>query len=253
MVVDSRKWTVLDWMMLRHVDGYIAANDELRDRARRLLSLPVERCVRISNGIKVAETHEPWPGQPTVIQVANLRWPKGHDTAVRAAALVKVKKPDLRWIMVGQIPDPPTKYTQEVYRLIESLGLDGSVVLAGERIDVQPFLGDANVGVLTSDVDAMPSAVLEYMAARLPVVITNVGEMPTHLLAANAGYVIEPRDPEAMAKAVIQLLEAPDEAARMGERGRSYVQKHFSIEACVGQVAEFYGRVREMCKGGDRR
>lgn len=234
---------VYDWLMLRHVDAYLAVTQALRERAARLLALPPERCLFVSNGVELPPRTPPWQGPPTVVHVANLRLLKNHATALHAAARLRERLPGLRWLCVGAIPDGPSPYMDQVRSLLSLLRLAGCVELLGARNDVRAILAEAHVGVLTSDVEGLPMAVLEYMAAQLPVVMTDVGEGPIILREARAGFVVPPRAPDRFADVLWDIFRNMPEARRMGERGRVHVENHFSVDAMVGRIGSLYEKL----------
>jgi glycosyltransferase involved in cell wall biosynthesis len=240
LAMRERKTALYDQLMLRHVDAYITVTDELRKRAIELLSLPRERCIFVPNGIVIRPVQESLLDKPTVIQVANLRKPKGHATAIQAAALLRRSIPDLKWICVGRIANPPDKYAKEVYDLVQSLGLKNCVRLTGECDDVRPLLRQAHLGVLTSDSEGLPLTLLEYMAEQLPVVITDVGLCGVLVREAEAGLVVPPRNAERFAEALLDIFSNEERARRMGKKGRAYVAKHFSVEAMTQEIHMIY-------------
>ena len=87
-----------------------------------------------------------------MIQVANLQEPKGHRIAMQCAALVRKQIPELRWLCVGRCLEA-TEYVRAVRSQIAELGLEGCVELLGERHDVRELLREAQVGVLSSDLE----------------------------------------------------------------------------------------------------
>lgn len=238
----SLKHALLDRIFLRNIDAYIGVGQELRARAARLLGLPDDRCLYVVNGIDLPEVSRAPDPRPTVVQVANLQEPKGHRTAMRAAALLRERVPELRWICVGRTEREPG-YTREVHDLIASLGLADCVELAGERDDVPAFLARAHVGVLSSDAEALSLAMLEYMAAELPVAMTDVGQGPAILRASDSGCVVPRGDPVALAKGLAEILGDPERGRAMGARGRAHVGAHFSRRAMVEQVRSFYAEL----------
>ena len=83
-------------------------------------------------------------------------------------------------------------------------------------------------------------AVLEYMAARLPVVMTDVGEGPLVLREAHAGLVVPVGAPDRFADALWGLFANIEEAYRMDERGRTHMENHFSVDVMVRRVCALY-------------
>ena len=244
----NRLMALADWLMFRHVDAYIAVSEELQARAKRILSLSDDRCLYIHNGVEVFPPHEPYQGPPTVVQVANLSWPKGHDVSVRAAAELRKRFPQLRWVCVGRITEP-SDYVAQVKGLVRSLGMEDCFILAGEQADVRPALRQANVGVIASDTEGLPMAMLEYMVEELPVVTTDVGQCPALVREAGCGLIVPPRQPDQLAEAIAKLLDDPAQARPMAARGRRLVEAKFSVAAMVERISRLY---RDLLEGRRR-
>jgi glycosyltransferase involved in cell wall biosynthesis len=159
---------------------------------------------------------------------------------MRTAALLRKSIPNLKWICVGKIPDQPDDYINEVRKLIKELRLTSCVKLTGELNDVRAVLRQAHTGVLTSESEGLPVALLEYMAEQLPVVVTDVGQCGAIVREADSGRVVSPADPAKLADAILHILQNPESARKMGQNGRSYVEKHFSIGTMVQRVYQLY-------------
>jgi glycosyltransferase involved in cell wall biosynthesis len=239
----EKRLTLYDRLLLKNADAHIAVSEELRDRTMKLLSPPGKRCVFIPNGIDLQPPHPPWVGQPTVVQVGSLRHPKSHSTAMRAAALLCVSIPDLKWKCVGKIPEQRNDYINEVLKLITKLRLKTCVKLTGESDNVRSKLRQAHVGVITSEAEGLPVALLEYMAEQLPVVVTDVGQCGAIVREAKSGSVVPPGDSKKLANAIFDIFSNPESARKMGENGRSYVKRYFSIEAMVQRVDQLYSEL----------
>jgi glycosyltransferase involved in cell wall biosynthesis len=236
----DRKMSFYDWIFLRGVDAYIAVTEELQKRAVKLLNFSEERCLFIPNGIEIFDRHDYWGGRPTVIQVANLKWPKNHVLAMHVAAIVRKSIPNLNWICVGRIADPPDNYIKDVRQLISSLDLATSVTLLGARSDVRALLRQANVGVLTSDSEGLPISLLEYMAEQLPVVVTSVGQCPAIVREFQSGIIVPPGNAGEFAKSLVELLRDSVRARELGNNGRACVAKYFSVEVMTQKIISLY-------------
>ena len=229
-------------LFLRHLEGYIAVSDGLRQRAENLLPLAAERCVWIPNGITISPPHPAFDGPPTVIHVANLQEPKGHRTAMQSAALLRRQIPELRWRCVGRCLED-MEYVRNLRAQIQELDLDGCVELLGEREDVRSLLRQAHVGVLSSDLEGLPLAILEYMSESLPVAATRVGQVPAILNASGGGTVVPVGDAAALAGEIARMLGSETLRRDMGAAGRRHVVEKFSVEAMLLQVREFYAEL----------
>jgi len=241
----SRKQAFLDRLMLNRVDAYISVSHELQQRAGRLLGLPEDRCVFIRNGIHVPPEKPPFEGRPTVVQVANLHDVKDHATAAHAASLLRQQLPDLRWRCIGRMPEPPDDYVRGLQELVRSLGLEGCFELLGERTDIEALLAEAHVGTLTSCSEGLPLSLLEYMACRLPVVITDTGQGPQIVRQAEAGVVVPVGDPNGTARALRRILSDLEQARRLGDNARRHVLQHFSTDNMVREILTLYMKLIE--------
>jgi glycosyltransferase involved in cell wall biosynthesis len=91
--------------------------------------------------------------------------------------------------------------------------------------------------------EGLPLALLEAMAASLPVVACAVGAIPSVVQDGRSGLLIPPRDPAALDRALLATAREPEWAADMGRAAHQRVQEHFSVEATLDQYEELY---REM-------
>ena len=125
-----------------------------------------------------------------------------------------------------------------------SLGIEKRISFCGEVADVVPYLAAADVGVLASMSEGFPNAILEYMAAGLPVVSTDVGGV-AELLGENGecGFRVPAGAPAAMADRLVVLLGSPELRLEMGARGRSRAKKIFGLNRMLGQYERLYQRL----------
>lgn len=128
----------------------------------------------------------------------------------------------------------------ELTEQVCQLGLEEKVVFWGNRMDVPSLLRRAKVGVLSSQFESMPNALLEYMAASLPVVATDVGGNSEVVVHNETGLLVEPGDPNALAQALLTILKNPDLARRFGEAGRRRVESHFTLKQMVIETEDVY-------------
>ena len=161
--------------------------------------------------------------------LAAFRPEKDHDTFLRAARLVADRIAQTKFLIVGDGPMRP-----EIERLIRELDLDDCVVLTGSRSDVPDVLRAFDVFVLSSyTVECFPMALLEAMAAGRPAVCTAVGGVPEMIEEAVTGYLVPPRDPDALADRLVRILSDSELAHRMGRAARARVEALFSLRANV--------------------
>ncbi|MEU0542774.1 glycosyltransferase [Nocardia sp. NPDC005978] len=166
-------------------------------------------------------------GDAVVGIVAALRPEKDHDTFLAAAKLVVRELPTAKFLIVG---DGPAR--AEIESRITESGLTGYVLLTGSRPDVADLLRAMDVVVLSShSVECFPMALLEAMAAGRAAVCTAVGGVPELVVEGETGYLVPPRDPERLARRVLDVLADPEARKRMGSAARDRVHTEFSLQA----------------------
>ena len=177
--------------------------------------------------------------------LAVLRPEKDHDTFLRAARSVVDRVPNAKFLIVGDGPMRP-----EIERLIRELDLDDCVVLTGSRSDVPDILRAIDVFVLSSyTVECFPNALLEAMAAGRPAVCTAVGGVPEMIVEPTTGYLVPPRDPDALADRLVHILSDSELAHRMGRAARARVETLFSLRASVAATEH---ALEELVRTGQR-
>jgi len=197
------------------------------------------------------------PEAPLVAVFCRLNPLKGIEHFLEAAARVATRFPHARFAVVGEgrviedgvIVDGP--YKRELGAHAARLGLGDRVVFTGLRGDVPELLDEVTVSVLPSLSEGLSNAILESMAAGVPVVATAVGGNPEAVKDGVTGLLVPPGDPAALAGAICALLEDDALATRLGESGRERVEQCFSEKRMVGDTERFY--LSLLAKKGGRR
>jgi glycosyltransferase involved in cell wall biosynthesis len=206
-----------------------------------------ERVAMIRNGIDLrrfdALSERPLEGPvpaggPLVAVVANL-WPvKDHRTLVDAAALVRERIAEVRFALVGDGPERGALHQQ-----IHRLGLRDVVHLLGTRYDVPAILAHAAAFCLPSRAEGLSNAIMEAMAARLPVVATDAGGNAELVRDGLTGFVVPVGAAAAMARRLVDLLSDPERARAMGRRGRNVAERELSLERKQAAYRDLYCRL----------
>ena len=232
----------------RQVDCFICASEAIR---AMLVGdgVPEPRAVTVHEGIDVARAEatppadlhgEYWlPHQaPLVGNVAALVVHKGQKHLIEAAALVVQKVPDARFVIAGEGELRPS-----LERQIKEHHLEKHVVLAGFRPDVLSVHKAFDIFVMSSITEGLGTSLLDAMACGKAVVATTAGGIPEVVKDGETGLLVPPRDPAALARAIIALLT--DEHARrtMGAAGLERVRERFSVERMVQDTLRVYQRV----------
>ncbi len=182
----------------------------------------------------------PLPEGPLVAVIGNL-WPvKGHRTLVEAVAKLPPALHRFRFVCAGEGPE-----RDFLTRRIAELGLQERIILLGHRLDVPALLVRAQAACLCSSAEGLSNALMEAMAARLPIVATDVGGNPE--LARENGMLVPYGDAAALAAKLTELLSAPDLARAMGQRGR----KRIELELTMERMAEGHGALYRRALGGE--
>jgi len=213
--------------------------------------VPPDKAELIYNGVDLsafADQQSPSPdnvqrrggdSKLVLIKVANLLPYKGHADLLRALASVKNDLPDWTLQCVGRNEG----CGEQLAKLATDLGLKEHVQFLGERIDIADLLKHADIGTLSSHEEGFSNAILEGMAAGLPMVVTDVGGNSEAVVDGETGLVVPPRDAEALGAAILSLALNYDMRARMGEAGRARASKRFSLDACVASYDRLYRRL----------
>ena len=181
---------------------------------------------------------------PVVGFVGRIVREKGALEFVRAAASVKSSFPEATFIMVGSpLKSDRDVCWEEVHRLRDDLGLTGVLHLTGYRQDVPVFLSLFDCFVLPSYREGMPRALLEAMAAGLPIVATNIRGCREEVVDGATGILVPPRNEHLLADAIMRLLHDREMASSMGQAGRNRVLEQFDERKIVGLQVEWLGRL----------
>jgi glycosyltransferase involved in cell wall biosynthesis len=167
--------------------------------------------------------------------VARLTPAKDHLNLFDAFVRVRATHRDARLLLVGD-----GELRADLERAVAARGLSSVVVFAGKRDDVAEMLSAMDVFVLSSATEGLAMTLLEAMAAGLPVVATRVGGNAEVVVDGATGRLVAPRDPDALAAAIGQVLADRTQARAMGARGAERARVHFGIDGMVGAYTALY-------------
>ena len=178
-----------------------------------------------------------------VVVVSRLARLKGIEHFLQAAAALKPRYPDVRFLVVGETSPPAPAYLEELKAQARALGVERVVIFTGLRSDVPDLLGAADVSVMPSLNEALSNVLLESMAAGAPVVATRVGGTPEALIDGETGLLVPPGDTGAIVASVSQLLDDPALARRLGIAARRVISEQFSVERMVTATQDLYAEL----------
>jgi glycosyltransferase involved in cell wall biosynthesis len=172
------------------------------------------------------------PGERVVLTVGRLSHEKGQEHLIRAAAAWRDRA---RVVIAGDGPDRP-----RLERLAREIGCRDSVVFAGLTPHVAAFYSIADVFVLPSLSEGSPNALLEAMAAGLPIVATDVGGVPEIAADGVNALLVPPRDRDALARAVKTLLDDRERCQRLGSMAQMTVRREYTPELRAAALTKVY-------------
>ena len=130
---------------------------------------------------------------------------------------------------------------EELEGLVRSLGLEGRVHLLGKRDDIPSLMSAADAFVLSSVFEGFPLVIIEAMACELPVVVTDSGGPREIVEDGQTGFIVPPKDPDALAQAMLRLMSLPEaERRKMGKLGRERAVAQYSLDRIVDQWEALY-------------
>lgn len=209
--------------------------------------LDADRSVIIrGSGVDTSQFH-PVPESasvPVVMLAARMLWPKGIAEFIAAIKILKLRECQARYVLVGMIdPENPSHIPESQLLEWKERQL---IEWWGYRDDMPAVLGAAHVVVLpTYYGEGLPKVLLEAAACGRPIVTTKMRGCSEIVRDGENGFLIPPKDPEALARAMKLLIDDPLLRARMGSRGREIVVNEFSSQRIARENLDLFRRVFE--------
>ena len=170
---------------------------------------------------------------------------KDLETLVRGVALARPRLPGIRLLIAGDGDERPALEAR-----VKELGLDDCVEFLGWRGDLAALYRRMHVFALTSINEGTPVSLIEAMAAGVPVVATSVGGVPDVVEDGVTGLLLPPRQPEAVASAIVATVTQPDRATAMAVRARQSVRDRFDSARLVQETEAMYRQTLFETRGG---
>jgi glycosyltransferase involved in cell wall biosynthesis len=241
----SRRARIEQRLISRRLSSYIAVSRDAASRLHSVFRVPRAKLRVIHNGVDIAAFARPVDATlrhslvggcewPVAITTARLTHQKGIAYLIDAAAAL----PQLKVVIVG---DGPLR--SQLEERARHLNIDQRVNFVGHQADVARWLAAADVFVLPSLYEGMPLSVLEAMAARLPVVATEVGGTNEVVENERTGLLVRASDASALANAIGRVIADAALADRLADAGNARVRREFSVDVMVRQVEELYAEL----------
>lgn len=230
-------------LFVRRADSWIAVTQHIGKLCERLYAGSRFRTIYnpavnpASEERAKEDPAHPWfTGQHAVIGcVVRLDPQKDVPTLLRAFDLVRRQRPEARLVILGE-----GECRAEIEALIKELGLSDTVWLPGFVENPYKYVARSAVFAFTSTSEASPIAVVEAMYLRRPMLLTNFATAKELVDADVNGLIVPMRDPQAVAQAILRLLDDPELCLQLGQKARQKVIERFSIERAVADYRQLF-------------
>jgi glycosyltransferase involved in cell wall biosynthesis len=243
-----RPWQfLLDRLTAQHAEAEVCVSPAVARYQQHRTGLPESFFHVIENGVDLARFRPAATGNSRgetkqaglcdVVSVGRLNRQKDFETLLRAWQVVEQRHHRARLTIAGEGPQ-----RQRLQRLIDALQLRRAV-LAGFVSDIPRLLRDADLYVQSSLWEGQPLAVIEAMASRLPIVVTDGDGLPETVDNGRTGLVVPRSDPPGLAGAILHFLNDPAQARTCAAAAHDAAIRRFSVTRMVTEYAELYRRL----------
>lgn len=237
--LNKRPSTFLRFCML-FFDGIIVVNEKLKIWANQKLKFENVKYLPnfiIKSDVEVPTTILKGILGKRIVCLANLRPQKNHFFLIEIAKKIMQTNPDWTFHLVGK--DFEDNYSQKIKNLIVENHLSKTVFMYGSVLDIENVLSQSTIGILTSSSEGLPVAILEYGMARLPIVVTAVGEIPCMIINNENGFFVETNDVILFQKSLNELINSPLLRIKLGNQLNFLIQKKFSKNNILKKYVEW--------------
>lgn len=176
-----------------------------------------------------------------VVMVGRFDSAKDYITLIRASKILSQSYSNVCFILVG---DGPNRLNSEIEA---GFYLNNGIYFLGSRVDVAAILSEMNIGVLLNNTnghaEGISNAIMEYMAAGLPVIATDAGGTPELVENNVSGFLVPPFNENIVAQKIMWLIENHEESKKMGLNGRKIIENKFSINKMVASYIKLYNNL----------
>lgn len=255
-ILRGRKHAIAYRLMARMPDMVFAVSEQVRRHCMEVDRIDPARVETVYNGVDLghwdADVSPLKPaGEAVVTAVGNIRRVKGHDLFICAAGMIAPQFPTVSFSIAGDVLEEG--YFAQLKELVCKLGLSRRFEFPGGISDLRTHLADADIFVLPSRSEGFSNAIIEAMAAGLPVVATDVGGNAEAVNDGVNGFIVPPENADALAKAIAKLLGNPAHARDMGAAGKAIAAAKFTSDAMMRQVTGVYHRLLSGNPNGQKR
>jgi glycosyltransferase involved in cell wall biosynthesis len=236
---------VWNFLLAWGTDQVLVGSPQVWQDVRRYDGVPASRLLLLPYGIPLAELDTPLSREEArerlgvrglvLGAVGRLEDQKGHVHLLAALPELSREIPDLVVLLVGE-----GRRREDLKRQIHNLGLEHMVRFLGTRRDLPEIYRALDLFVHPSLWEGLPLALLKAMAAGLPVVATRVSGSVEAIVDGVNGRLVAPGDPQALARAILELARHPEERRRLADTARHTVAAQYSLETMLQRLEELY-------------
>ncbi len=236
-------------LMAQGVSKFIAVSDEVREAVISQIGIIQDKVITIANGVDVKRyeciddgtllrQHLALESDSRLITVVGrLTTQKGHCYLITAAADVLFHHPNVHFLFVGE-----GKLKESLQAQAQTLGVSEHIHFLGMRHDVPNILAASEIFVLPSLWEGLSIALIEAMAASKPIVATSVSGTNEVMENNKTGLIVSPGDSQALAEAIIEMLNNSEQAQAMGKAAKEHVVTHYSAQKQADEHMALYRR-----------
>ena len=244
-------WRRVHPFVLRAAAAIITDSERCAEQVRSFMRRPGAKVHVIPNGIeppKAARSRAEMrkelglPEDPRVRiigQVATLLPTKGQDTLLEAAKMVLAQEPQVAFLLVG-FPRGGTTYADDLRQQAARLGIQDRVHIRGHPGNIGEVWKVVDIHAHPTQLDSLPQAIMEAMSLGLPSVVTPVGGIPTMVDHDRTALVVPPRDPAALAGALLRLLREPETASRLARGAQERYRQRYTSAIMTGALEDLF-------------
>jgi glycosyltransferase involved in cell wall biosynthesis len=237
----------MDRLSERYVEKFIAVSESLRNALIEERGIPPHRVVRIYNGIEL-DKYNPrlketsfrnnWgipPPVPIVGAIGRMVWQKGFEFLIKAIPDIVGVTPNVKFLLVGDGPLLP-----DLENLARKLNVSDRIIFTGFRSDIPDLLSTMDVLAVPSLLEGFPMITLEAMAIAKPIIASRIQGITEQISDLEEGILVPPKNPSALAAAVMELVRDKELALRLGLAARRRVEDCFTVEKMVRETEDLY-------------
>jgi glycosyltransferase involved in cell wall biosynthesis len=243
--LESPRSRVLIKLFSYFCDRFTVVGPEVADYFIRNIGIPKDRISIVPNGIDVRKFDVKPDGvrgelgipkdEVIFATVSRLEEEKDHRTLLNSFKLAAQQHPRIKLLIIGD-----GSLQNELQAYAHQIGVSDKVLFLGKRSEIPRFLSETDVFVLSSIREGLPLSIMEAMAARKPVISTDVGSIRNLVHQKSNGLLVPAGDQNMLADAMVCLIQSPKLREEMGDRGYETVSKSFSLVQMMERYQDIY-------------